>query len=151
MQIVPRKAALVGLGAAGVLALAVAVPTVALAEDPTPAPSVSTSGAPSSDTPSRTEQHEERRTERNRQLAEGLAAELGVDVDKVTAALEKVQGDLETDARQERQGKLKERLDAAVEEGKLTREQADAIIAAGEAGVLGGGKGGGFGPRHGGR
>ncbi|MEV0730426.1 hypothetical protein [Polymorphospora sp. NPDC050346] len=140
MQIVPRKAALVGLGAAGVLALAVAVPTVALAEDPTPAPSTSSSSAPS-----RTEQHEERRAEHNRQLAEGLAAELGVDVEKVTAALEKVQGDLRTGAEQERQAKLKERLDAAVEEGELTREQADAIIAGAEAGVLGG-KGGGFGP-----
>jgi hypothetical protein len=58
--------------------------------------------------------------------------------DTVDAAVERVH----ERHRAERRAALQERLDAAAEAGELTREQADAILAAREAGVLGS-----FGPR----
>ena len=81
----------------------------------------------------------QKHADRRDKLAEGLAAELGVSKEKVLAALDKVETQLESDARTERLAGLKERLDAAVADGKLTREQADAIIKAAEAGVILGG------------
>ncbi len=125
-----RKAVLIGAGAAA-LALGVAVPAVASATDPSGSPSPSASASASD--------REQKRTDRRDKLAEGLAAELGVSKERVLAALDKVEGQLEADARTQRLAGLKERLDAAVTEGKLTREQADAILKAAEAGVLPGG------------
>ncbi len=69
--------------------------------------------------------------------------------DKVTAALEKLheqrQGDRperpERPSTEDRQAALKERLDQAVTDGKLTQEQADAVLKAAEAGVFPGGPG----------
>ena len=135
---VPRKALLVGSAAAGVLALGIAVPAVALAQDPTPSASASPS-APDG---------EQKRAERRDQLAEALAAELGISKDKVAAALDKVLDQMDAQARADRLTQLKERLATAVAEGKLTQAQADAILKAAEEGVL---PGGGHGPggRHG--
>jgi len=133
------KLALAGLGAAGVLGLGIAVPAFAQQQDPTPSPSASTS----------TTTPEQRRAERQAALAEGLAKELGISVDKVTAALEKVQGQLDEQAKADRLSRLKTELDQAVTDGKLTRAQADAIYAAAQAGVLPGGFGG-HGPGRGG-
>ena len=135
---VPRKALLVGSAAAGVLALGIAVPAVALAQDPTPSPSASPSVADG----------EQKRAERRDQLAEALAAELGISKDKVAAALDKVLDQMDAQARADRLTQLKERLATAVAEGKLTQAQADAILKAAEEGVL---PGGGHGPggRHG--
>jgi hypothetical protein len=68
----------------------------------------------------------------------------------VAAALEKVETQMQADAKAERQAALKTRLDQAVKDGKLTQEQADAILKAAEAGVLPGsgrGHGGPRGPR----
>jgi hypothetical protein len=140
----PKKATLAGVGAAGVLALALAVPAVASAQDPSGSPSATPSSSASA-SPSDREQH---RAARQQKLVEGLAAELGIPQDKVAAALEKVQQQLENEARTERQNQLKQRLDQAVSEGKITQEQADAILKASEAGVLGGlgGPGRGHGP-----
>ncbi|WDZ84479.1 hypothetical protein [Micromonospora cathayae] len=132
-----RKHLIAGLVAAGVLGLGVAAPAVAFAEnnDPTPSPSASSS--------------EDRGTERKQAFAEELAKELGVPTEKVTAALEKVReqhkgdrperGDWRGGDATDRQAALKERLAQAVEDGKLTQEQADAITAAVEAGVFPGG------------
>jgi hypothetical protein len=79
-------------------------------------------------------------------MAELLANELGISKEDVAAALERVETQLRTEAQEDRQADLKERLDAAVAEGTLTQEQADAILAAHEAGVLGGGPHGWGGP-----
>ncbi|GLI03033.1 hypothetical protein Pa4123_83110 [Phytohabitans aurantiacus] len=123
-----------GLAAAGVLAVGIAAPTVAFAED----------GSGSSST-SQTDR-KQARADRDAAFAKALAAELGISEDKVAAAVEKVReqqkpqgqpkGAPKTQA--DRQAELKSRLDAAVKEGKLTQEQADAILKAYEAGVLGG-------------
>jgi hypothetical protein len=137
MKFVPRKALLVGSAAAGVLALGIAVPAVALAQDPTPS---ATSSAPDGD---------QKRAERRDQLAEALATELGLPKERVATALDKVLGQMDEQAKAERLTQLRERLATAVTEGKLTQAQADAILKAAEEGVLPGGPGGhrGHGPR----
>jgi hypothetical protein len=67
--------------------------------------------------------------------------------------MDKVDADMANAAKAERIAALKARLDAAVAEGKLTREQADAILKAAESGVLPGpgldGRGGPRPPRPG--
>ena len=82
-------------------------------------------------------------------FAAALAEELGLDVDRVTEALETVQTELAAARSAEHLARMEARLDAAVEDGTLSREQADAILEAREAGVIGGfgGRGhrGGFG------
>ncbi|MER7332082.1 MULTISPECIES: hypothetical protein [unclassified Micromonospora] len=141
-----KKHLLAGLAAAGVLGVGIAAPTVAFAADggtATPSASASESGSSS-------DERQQQRAERQAEFAEALAKELGVDTDKVTAALEKVREAQKPADRPERgdsadrQAALKERLAQAVEDGKLTQEQADAITAAAEAGVLAGpgGRGG---------
>ncbi|MEH1011668.1 hypothetical protein V6U90_00850 [Micromonospora sp. CPCC 206060] len=135
-----RKNVLIGLAAAGVLGVGIAAPAVALAD------------SSASPTPSASSSTEDRRTEHRTEFAEALAKELGVPVEKVTAALEKVHEQRKADRderwrdrvgdrpdRADRQAALAERLKQAVEDGKLTQEQADAITKAAEAGVLGGG------------
>ncbi len=122
-----RKQLLVGLAAAGVLGVGIAAPTVALADDKSPTPSASTTTDHGSD--------------RQQEFAEALAKELGVPTEKVTAALEKIreqrQGDRpEPPSTEDRQARLKERLDQAVKDGKLTQEQADAVLKAVESGVF---------------
>ncbi|WBC07008.1 hypothetical protein [Micromonospora sp. WMMA1947] len=140
-----KKQLLAGLAAAGVLGVGIAAPTVALADDKSPNPSSSAGSTDQAD--DRRQKHADRQAE----FAEALAKELGVSTDKVTAALEKLheqrQGDRperpERPSTEDRQAALKERLDQAVTDGKLTQEQADAVLKAAEAGVFPGlGKGG---------
>jgi hypothetical protein len=125
---ITRKAALAIVGATGVLALGVGIPAIALA-DPTPSPS-------SSAAPNVPANPDQRHAERRAELAAALAKELGIDEAKVAAALEKVDTQMQADAKAERLAALKARLDQAVKDGKLTQEQADAIAKAAEAGVL---------------
>jgi hypothetical protein len=134
LKSVPRKALLVGSAAAGVLALGIAVPAVALAQDPTPSATASVSPS--------TPDLEQRRAQHRDELAEALATELGIDKAKVAAALDKVLGQMDEQAKAQRLTHLKERLATAVAEGKLTQAQADAILKAAEEGVLPGGHGG---------
>jgi hypothetical protein len=68
-------------------------------------------------------------------LAKSLAESLGIDEAKVTAALE----ELRNEAQSERAAALKTRLDKAVADGKLTQAEADAVTKAVEQGVIGGG------------
>lgn len=153
-----KKAALTMTGAGAVLAIGLAVPAVAFAEDATPTPSASASasaspgaGQPGAGQPGKGTDtgREQKRTEHRDALAEGLAKELGIDKDKVTAALEKVESSMAATAKTERQERLKARLDQAVKDGKLTQEQADAVLKASESGVLPGGMGGGRGGHRG--
>jgi hypothetical protein len=144
MKSVPRKALLVGSAAAGVLALGIAVPAVALAQDPTPSPSATSSPS--------TSDRDEKRAQRRDDLAGALATELGISREKVAAALDKVLGQMDEQAKAERLTQLKARLATAVAEGRLTQAQADAVLKAAEEGVLPGGHGGpggrpGHGPR----
>jgi hypothetical protein len=104
---------------------------------------------PSPSASNSTEQGTDRQQRADRQaaFAEALAKELGVSTDKVTAALEKVREQQKADrperpSAEDRQAQLKERLDQAVKDGKLTQEQADAITKAAEAGVFPGPAGG---------
>ncbi|MEV4389924.1 hypothetical protein AB0J68_30160 [Micromonospora sp. NPDC049580] len=136
-----RKHLLAGLATAGVLGVGIAAPTIAFAADtPTPTPSANAAPAPGA------------KADRQGEFAEALAKELGVPTDKVTAALEKVREQhrpADRPARpsaEDRQAALKERLDQAVKDGKLTQEQADAITKAVEAGVFPGPGGGHRGP-----
>jgi hypothetical protein len=144
------KKTLLALGASGVLALGIAAaPAVAYAAD---------------NDRSTTTQSEHRRGQfgaDQQKLAAGLAKELGLDESKVSDALTKVREQLRSEAKANAESKddsarpdgtdraaaLKERLAAAVKEGKLTQAEADAIIKATEAGVLGGGPRGG-GPKN---
>lgn len=90
---------------------------------------------------------EERHAAMQTELAAALAEELDLDTNTIAAAIERVHVAIAERHRAEHRAALQKRLDAAVEAGELTREQADAILAAQDADVLGG-----FGPRghHGG-
>ncbi|KAB1929914.1 hypothetical protein F8271_28170 [Micromonospora sp. ALFpr18c] len=132
-----RKHLLAGLATAGVLGVGIAAPTIAFAADtPTPTPSASSTahGSGPGAGPAT--------ADRQGEFAEALAKELGVPTDKVTAALEKVREQHRPADRpqrpsaEDRQAALKQRLDQAVKDGKLTQEQADAITKAVEAGVF---------------
>jgi hypothetical protein len=149
---ISRKHALAGLAAAGVLGIGVAVPAVAFAGD-----SATPTSSASQDTG-----EGQGRAARQAAFAEELAKELGVPAEKVTAALEKLRerhqadrpdlGEWRGGTAADRQAALKERLDQAVKDGKLTQEQADAIAEAVESGVFPGpGMWGGHGGWRGGR
>jgi hypothetical protein len=129
-----RKAIIAGAATAGVLGLGIAVPTVAFADGGSP------SAAPSGSS-SETQGGEQRKAARDTEFAKALAKELGIPEEKVTAALDKVREQHKPDKSRSDQekggvGTLKERLDQAVKDGKLTQEQADAVLKAAEAGVL---------------
>lgn len=131
-----KKHLLAGLAAAGVLGVGVAAPAVA-ADNTSPSPSASAVAEKGAD-------KEQQRSDRQAAFAEALAEKLGVDVNKVTTALEELreQRAAERPERGERpdaadrQEALAQRLAQAVEDGTLTQEQANAITAAAEAGIL---------------
>ncbi|WP_212765982.1 hypothetical protein [Streptomyces sp. PKU-MA01144] len=145
------KRARVGLAVAGVASVGLLFPAVALAEDGAPS-SATESAASSGDAEAREERREsrkERLEERQDELAAALAKELGVSEDKVNAALDKIRSAKQQEHKAEREKRLSERLEKAVSEGKLTQEQADAVLEAAKDGVLPGGPGGGKGRMHG--
>ena len=84
----------------------------------------------------------EQRAAEHEKLATFLAGELNVDRAKVLAALTVRQETRQAD----RTAQLEANLDAAVKDGRITQAQADAILAAHEAGGLRGGMGMGRGP-----
>lgn len=134
MKKLSKKSVLL-IGASGVLAVGIAAPTIAYAADPSPSASASAS------------QSSDKRGQDQQKLAAALAKELGIDEQKVADALAKVREQMRTEHAQQGHQKadhtarLKERLAQAVKDGKLTQAEADAIIKANEAGVLGGGRG----------
>lgn len=83
----------------------------------------------------------EQRAAQHERLAEFLATELGVDKAKVLDALN-AQSE---DRKAEHTANMQTRLDEAVQAGRLTQEEADAILKAHESGAMGGAMGGGFG------
>jgi hypothetical protein len=138
------------------LAVGVAVPSLAFAQDTTATPSASASASPTNGTHKPGGAHAGQNQD---ELATALAKELGIDKDKVAAALAKIQTEREANrpkpnpsgtpsagAKADRTADLKSRLAAAVSAGKLTQAEADAIIKAADAGVLLGGPGGGHAP-----
>ncbi|WP_018216488.1 hypothetical protein [Salinispora vitiensis] len=133
-----RKHLLAGLAAAGVLGVGVAAPAMAVAN---------TSPAPSASTDADAEMgaaREQQRSDRQAAFAEALAEKLGVDGNEATTALEELHEQRAADRPElgerpdaaDRQEALAQRLAQAVEDGTLTQEQADAITAAAEAGIL---------------
>lgn len=74
-------------------------------------------------------------------FADALAKELGVDAAKVTDALDAVQQERQAERFAEHEAELKERLADAVTDGKLTQAEADAVLKAAKAGVIGMGGG----------
>ncbi|TFE47781.1 hypothetical protein E3E14_19815 [Streptomyces sp. ICN441] len=140
-----------GLAVAGIASVGLLFPAVALAEDVAPS-SATESAASSGDADAREdrrESREERLKGRQDELAAALAKELGVSEDKVNAALDKIRSEKQQEHKAEREKRLSERLEKAVSEGKLTQEQADAVLEAAKDGVLQGGPGGGKGRMHG--
>ncbi len=136
-----RVPVLAGIGAAGVAGVAALAFAISPAQaEPTPSPSASASSSAAAK-PDR----EAARAQRQDELAAALATELGIDKAKVAAALEKVRAAQQTQAQADRIAELKTRLDAAVQEGKLTAEESAAILKAAEAGVFPQGWGGGHG------
>jgi hypothetical protein len=146
MQKPTKKLAIVGAGAAGLLAVGLSVPAIAAAADPSPSPSASSSagGAPAPSASTAPGDKQSRQADRQAALAAALAKELGIDQSKVADALQKAEASLQAQAKTDRQNQLKSRLDEAVKSGKLTQAQEDAILKAAESGVLpyGGGPGG---------
>jgi hypothetical protein len=145
MRMNRRRVAISVAGAAGVLAVGIAVPTLAFAQDSTPSP------APSASTTAAAPDPSQQRAKHQDELASALAKELGIDKDKVAAALAKVEAAREADhPKPDGHGRpgqpgvdLKTRLDEAVKAGKITQAEADAITKAFDAGVLGGPRGAG--------
>lgn len=76
------------------------------------------------------------RAARQQAFAEALASELGVSTDRVTTALAEIRAEREA----ERKAALKTKLDQAVTDGTLTQAEADAVMKAAEAGVIGYGR-----------
>ncbi|MFE9257794.1 hypothetical protein [Streptomyces sp. NPDC006879] len=157
-----RKRAGLAAGAT-LVGIGLVFPAVALAEDSGKTDAPSTEQQDSGKPGPRHGRTAEQRDQRQKELAEALAKDLGVPVEKVTGSLEKFHSaqreertkKIEERKQQrsegkrlnsaERQEKLAERLDGAVKDGKLTQDQADAILAAVKAGVF---PGKAAGPRH---
>jgi hypothetical protein len=119
------RTALIGAAVAGAVVVGAMLP--ALAQDGTDGPLLE-----QQDTPDARDEVRQRHQE---EFAAALAEELGLPESQVTDAIEAVHEQLRAERRAQMQEQLGERLDDAVEEGRLTQEQADAIAEAHENGV----------------
>lgn len=130
-----NRTRLAAIGVAGLLTAGATVSALspALAQTATETPGESTEQR------TKAQRHEERRAA----YAAALAEQLDLPAERVRAALDTVDERMRAEAKERRLAELEERLDAAVEAGTLTQEQADAIYAAAESGVMP------FGARHG--
>lgn len=119
------RRAITAVAVTGVLATGAIIPAVA--QDGT--------GATEEETTQET-MRGERRAAHREAFAEALATELGIDQERVESALETVHEQLQEQRRTRAHEVLSERLDQAVEDGALTREQADAILEAHDSDVF---------------
>jgi len=140
---ISKRTALAALGAAGILAIGVAVPAAAMAARG------HTDAAMIQDRADAQGGGETRRDERHEKLAEALAEELGLDKQTVAEALDQVRQEMapegrpwggppadRPDADRARTDRLESELETAVTEGTLTEEEAAAIRKAAEAGII---------------
>lgn len=147
MRYTKTLAAVAATGAIGLAAMPVlAQEDAGSATDETTDQSTDESGTTedSSRDQDRAAEHEARRAQELDELAAALAEELGIDQDQVSAALTTVMEERQAARQAERETARQERLDAAVEDGTLTQEQADALAELGDVGVFRG-RGGPFG------
>lgn len=79
---------------------------------------------------------DEQREERRAAFIKALATKLGVSESKLTSAIDALQAEHQA----QRATEMKSRLDQAVKDGTLTQTEADAVLKAIKAGVLGGGR-----------
>jgi hypothetical protein len=84
----------------------------------------------------RSEQRAHRWADHRADFAARLGAELGIDADRVEQALATVRSQLRAEHQDRRLEHLAKRLDQAVADDRLTREQADAILEAAGNGVF---------------
>jgi hypothetical protein len=119
------RTALISASLAGVMALAAVIP--ALAQD-------TGSGEQQVEQDTGTTRGELRQRHQE-EFAAALAEELGLPEAQVSDAIEAVREQLRTERQAQMREQLGERLDDAVEDGRLTQEQADAIAEAHENGV----------------
>lgn len=124
---------LVLLSVAAMVAIALAVP--ALAQSDESSPDASAGATAKSD--GATDDYEGRHAERRAAFVEELATELDLPTEQVDTALTAVREQLAAEHRADVTERMIERLDAAVADGALSQEQADAIAAAAEEGLLG--------------
>ena len=134
------KRTLAAVAVAGALGVGVTIPALAQS---------GTEGPTEDATAEATETHRGPLAEYRELFVESLATELGLPVEQVRDALQAVGDELREEVRADRLAALEERLAAAVEDGTLTQEQADAILEAADAGVFPLGGHGRFGHRHG--
>ena len=81
------------------------------------------------------------RTATREAFATAVAKQLGIDAAKVTSALADVEQQFRAQRFAEHEADLKARLDQAVTDGKLTLAEADAVLKAAKAGIIGVGGG----------
>ena len=118
-----------GVGFAGMASATTTTPT------PTPSASSSTSADGNTGTAPDGMGRHGGRGGHGLEQASALAAKLGIDEAKVTAALQEIRSEEQS----EHAAELKTRLDKAVADGKLTQAEADAVTKAVQNGVIGGG------------
>lgn len=123
------KSRLAAMGVAGLLTAGslLSVLNPAIAQDANDTPPIR---------PPSAEERQERRAAHEAEFAAALAEELGLPTEQVAEAIETVRERQRAEHKAERLAHLKERLDAAVADGTLTQEQADAIYAAAKAGTF---------------
>jgi uncharacterized membrane protein YgcG len=123
------KRAVVGVLAAGALTMGVVVPALAQADPDSGDAATTTEETFRADRVERRAAHQEA-------FAAALADELGLPVDEVTAAIEKVTEQHRAEMQASRAERFRDRLDAAVEAGELTQEEADERLERHDAGEL---------------
>jgi len=134
---------LTALAATGAIGLA-AAPVLAQDDATAPPGDATEQGREDAGTADREAERADRRAAEQAEFAAALAAELGIDEDEVSAALTTVMEERRAAREAARDSARQERLDAAVEDGTLTQEQADALAELGDVGVTRG-RGGPFG------
>lgn len=118
-----NRSALAAIGIAGVIAAGAAIPAIAQDATDDTAPEESTDDILT-------------REDRHAAFAEALAAELGLDTATVSDAVDAVRDEMQAAREAEMQERIQARLDALVESGELTQQEADTLAQIQERGVF---------------